>query len=101
MPKPVFRPIAKLTHLERTKYCLAYQDACREYEGLLEQYRKRYVNLLAKAQDEIHRLHVKIINLETRNHVQQIHLQEDSETEPDSDNESDPNSKQEVIDLTK
>jgi hypothetical protein len=99
MPKKTFKPITNMTPLERTKYCLAYQTACHQYENLLEKYRHRYVDLLAKAQDEIHKLHVRIINLESQQRVQQIHLQEDSDTEPES--ESDPEPKQEVIDLTK
>jgi len=88
-----------MTSLERTKHCLAYQDACKQYEDLLQRYRARYVDLLAKAQEEIHRLHVKIINLENRNYINNIHAQEsDTETEPES--ESDPSSPNEVIDLT-
>jgi len=84
-----------MSHLERTKYCLAYQDACRQYEELL----KKYVERLTLAQDVIHKLTLKVMQLENRQKILDIHAQEsDSETESEteSDNESDHEIKSEV-----
>lgn len=92
MPRQTFKNVAKMSNLQRTKYCLAYQDACRQYEQLLT----KYVERLTLAQDVIHKLTLKIMQLENRQQILHIHAQEESESESEPDNESDHEPKSEV-----